>query len=877
MIINPKKISDVVLVYDQYYSKKPKAVPLALKRMALCCGLCLCSMMFVLAEYNLPVSPVVTALQSVLFSAGFSLLFLFFKKRFAVPSVLVLGTLIVLFVREEFMEKLSYFSDALWLVMDGRFVPGRILTDHDISTLTSDNLMYCEGVELGFGIIVFFFSMITAGCMFSKPHILPSLAVWIVLWIPPLMSEKFTFSFWIILALSLYMAAYAYATVYCDGTALCGGKYSSAIQNNERIFLKSLRKAPYLKRVGMRSVYYSKYFSVTMYTAAVFATIGLISANVFLNSDGIDYKELYDFIENIGNRSPFTNPFDNGEADDWFTDVQEHISSSSPTLSITSPGTGNQKILSVTNDSSAVVYLRGDIGIDFKGNSWTSPVNDEPKKWKDSGLSEFYRPVELSVLNTLQQMLYGESNSIVKSEVTVEYLCDSTITFLPAYSMDFGYFDSEMFSVYGDFVIRTSDSYDRIEKVDCTALVPVYTNMDDTGNSAIENLRSAAELATQHGGIADVINGGYFLGHYNVLDRYEEYVNDAYLSIGYDDLLMINDFLNESGLGSMLYGAAFDKDEIVSRYQKAALVAEYLRSNYTYSLNADNGRDDPLYSFLNDTKSGHCAMYASSMTLIMRSIGIPARYCTGFVVTPNGGTPTILRSKNLHAWCEVYLNELGWVTFDPTSSSQTGSTEGELNSSESVSSEISSDVSSDTSSEESSDISSVPSESESEEFSSFVPQTSSGVDNNSTDIKVNVVPYVLIIAALLAIAAVVVLIVRFYKNLGKRAVAAIKKIRASQNSEMLLEKILMVMSLCGVTPDNGEMPCKFYTRAEKYFGCSITDYKDILEAVAFSNTPIDKTDCARLAGLLERLYEAAEKRLNTMERIRLRLSVIRRK
>lgn len=874
MVINAKKISDVVLVYDQYYAKKPNAALLLVKRVALCCALCLCAMMFLLAEYDLPVSSAVTAVQSVLFSAGFSLLFSFVKKRFAIPSVLALGGLIVLFIRESFMYKLSYFMDALWLLMDGRFVPGRMFTEHELDMLNATSLMYCEGVELGFGLIVFFFTMITAACMFVKPRILPSFFVWVLLWLPVLISEKFTFSVWIIPALALYMSAIAYCLVYSDGTALCGGKYKGAVIYNEQTFEKSVKKAPLVKQIEMRSVYYSKYQSLVMYVMAVFAALGIVAGNIF-DTKGIDYTPLYEFVRSIEQKTFFSNPFEQTQEEDWFTNTDdgEADKDGSPTLSIATPGRGNAKILSVTNPSDYAVYLRGDIGIRFEDNSWTSPVKEEPPLWKSSGLAEFYRPAEVLVLNTLQNMADEENKSVAEAEIEIEYLRNSTVTFLPAYTMDFGYFDSEMFTVYGDFVIRASEDYDRIDSVKCTALVPVYTNMDDSSQSAMDSLTSAAELATAHGGIADVINSGYFPDEYESLDRYREYVESTYLEISDEDAEMINNFLFESGLKEEF--SVLASSEIDLRYKYASMTADYLRSNYTYSLNAENGKENPLEAFLTETKSGHCALYASAMTLAMRSMGIPARYCTGFVVTPNDGEPTILRSKNLHAWCEVYLNELGWVTFDPTSSSQTGSTEPTPGTSESSSEPESSDES--TSSEISSESSEPASESSENSSSSEVSSENSEYVPPAES-YVNIWPYIFIILVISLVSIVPqVLIIRFYDSHAKKAVVALKKIRASQNSDIILGKILLIMEICGFTPSAGEMPDKFYARAEEFFGCSITDYKEVLEESAFSRGVVDKTECARLAGLLERLYVSAERRSDMFDKIKLRRAIASKK
>lgn len=880
MVINAKKFSDVVLVYDRYYTKKPKPVLLILERVALCCGLCLCAMMFLLAEYRLQISPLLAGGMSVLFSAGFSLLFVFVKKRFAIPAVVAIVGIVALFSREEIAERIPYISDAFWLLLDGRFVPGKVLADHEPELLTPDNPAFNDAVTLGFLLIVFLFCMVTAACLSGKANIFPSLIVWILLWVPVLISEKFTFSLWFIPALAMYMGSFALTTVYGQGIALgggLGGSYREAVVRGERSFSNSLARASYFKQVQMRTAYYSKYFSAVMYVMAVFAAIGITAGSALSSSQGFDYTKLYDFVKSLGERSPIANPFDKGQGEEWFTDAAQGTAAHTQSLSIITPGRGNQRILSVKNTGNTVVYLRGDIGIDFTGENWTSPVSEEPKYWREYGLSEYYRPVEVQVLQTLQGILYADKRrcSVNTADVTVDYLCDSTVTFLPAYTSDFGYFDNEMFNIYGDFVARVDESYERMDSVFCTALVPDYTNMDDSSSEAgLESLRGAAALAKPMGGISDVINGGYFSGHYQAFNEYREYVMATYLSVPPKYKAMISEYSEISGLDDMAYLIRSQEDDtIVESYRIASEVADYLRSHYTYSLDTDNRVENPLNNFLNVTKSGHCAMYASSMTLILREMGIPARYCTGFVVKPNGGEATVLRSKNLHAWVEVYLDELGWVTFDPTSSSQTGETPGVIDRPDfpsvtpSAPSESTSNDSSDSESEISEKSDSASDSREDSELSEGEPPHD----------KPNVLPYILAILAVTAAIVPIVLAVRFYKQLKVRAAGAVRKIRAGGNTDILLEKIHTVMKICGVRQKPGELPGRFYARAEKAFGCSITDYKDVIQAAAFGDKRLDTTDCARLAGLLERLYDAAEKQLKPMGRVRLRMAMLSRK
>jgi hypothetical protein len=66
------------------------------------------------------------------------------------------------------------------------------------------------------------------------------------------------------------------------------------------------------------------------------------------------------------------------------------------------------------------------------------------------------------------------------------------------------------------------------------------------------------------------------------------------------------------------------------------------------------------------SKHGYCEHYASTMAILLRMQGVPARVAEGFLPsTPVGGVETILKSAS-HAWVEVYFPGYGWVTFDPT-------------------------------------------------------------------------------------------------------------------------------------------------------------------------------------------------------------------
>jgi hypothetical protein len=72
--------------------------------------------------------------------------------------------------------------------------------------------------------------------------------------------------------------------------------------------------------------------------------------------------------------------------------------------------------------------------------------------------------------------------------------------------------------------------------------------------------------------------------------------------------------------------------------------------------------------FLFDIRKGHCEYFASSMAVMLRSIGIPARLVNGFRAGEYNslGNNWIVRQYHAHSWVEAYFPPYGWIEFDPT-------------------------------------------------------------------------------------------------------------------------------------------------------------------------------------------------------------------
>lgn len=110
-----------------------------------------------------------------------------------------------------------------------------------------------------------------------------------------------------------------------------------------------------------------------------------------------------------------------------------------------------------------------------------------------------------------------------------------------------------------------------------------------------------------------------------------------------------------------------------SDWGSAAIICNFLKNNYTYYLQNKEVEGDRISKFLFEDKAGICQDFATSMTLMCRSIGIPAKYVTGYRATEkNKETGNyIIREKDAHAFVEVYIAGYGWMSFDPTPDSST--------------------------------------------------------------------------------------------------------------------------------------------------------------------------------------------------------------
>lgn len=108
-----------------------------------------------------------------------------------------------------------------------------------------------------------------------------------------------------------------------------------------------------------------------------------------------------------------------------------------------------------------------------------------------------------------------------------------------------------------------------------------------------------------------------------------------------------------------------------------AYILYVLHSNTTYTLSPgwSSFNQDITECFLFERGKGFCEHYAATATLLYRLYGIPARYATGYIVSPSaftqqadGSYSAVVTDESAHAWVEIFLKDYGWTPVEVTPS-----------------------------------------------------------------------------------------------------------------------------------------------------------------------------------------------------------------
>jgi hypothetical protein len=109
--------------------------------------------------------------------------------------------------------------------------------------------------------------------------------------------------------------------------------------------------------------------------------------------------------------------------------------------------------------------------------------------------------------------------------------------------------------------------------------------------------------------------------------------------------------------------------------EKIRALQHFFDTKFSYSVwmgadKAPGANQTALSRFLLQSRSGHCEYFASATVLLLREMGIPARYAVGYAVDERSGRGYVVRERDAHAWCLVWnAAAQRWEDFDTTPAS----------------------------------------------------------------------------------------------------------------------------------------------------------------------------------------------------------------
>lgn len=149
--------------------------------------------------------------------------------------------------------------------------------------------------------------------------------------------------------------------------------------------------------------------------------------------------------------------------------------------------------------------------------------------------------------------------------------------------------------------------------------------------------------------------------YYEVQEAYRREIAAAYTAVPEETLPRLTRFCAENPVESPEQATLL----ILSVLQSSAV---YTRTPGLFPLN-----EDPVEYFLFEGQAGYCQHFASAAVLMYRLYGIPARYATGYAVSPSdftrqedGSYLAVVTDESAHAWPEIFMTDYGWVPIEVT-------------------------------------------------------------------------------------------------------------------------------------------------------------------------------------------------------------------
>lgn len=331
------------------------------------------------------------------------------------------------------------------------------------------------------------------------------------------------------------------------------------------------------------------------------------------------------------------------------------------------------------------VLLKGFCGSDYADGRWTYEQDKFEKACEQAGYTQEEAALLLlqaeydEFADRVKRGIYASYSVVAQDQQNVQYTdrskettTDYTIAYtgirgkdayLP-YVLDISESESsERLQLWGDASVRKPWGLDQIQvhawnqKLNADAY---YVLLGMNWGSYVPRQKKTAKQKEKR----------------ELLRWYRDYVYDTYLGVP-DEVAFLGHIeqwlYGVSGMTQSGYIDDYMEVPYVYGYIGQA-VAEELARNLNYNLHLDPVPEgmDPLDYFVTENKQGYCVHFASTAALILRKIGIPARYVSGYVAKktefrPDGnGYTAVVRDWHAHAWVEIYIGGTGWVPIDVT-------------------------------------------------------------------------------------------------------------------------------------------------------------------------------------------------------------------
>lgn len=299
------------------------------------------------------------------------------------------------------------------------------------------------------------------------------------------------------------------------------------------------------------------------------------------------------------------------------------------------------------------IYLKGYSGSHYTGSSWERTELEDREK-----LSAYYSMLENTGFRP--QLSTGSFWQLYEKgargeTVTIENIsAGGKYFFVPYFSLPSEEYEGLEY-VDDSFVLAGKDKLYSFRSFDGMRA--------DVLGDADETLLSMPDLLSEAVG-----SGDYDLNRFNSSHK-------TYHSIIFSTCLDAGDM--NSRLAYEVFGEEYFADT-VPLYTFIADMRKYFSDNYTYSLKAGMlpEGEDFVRRFMSDSNKGSCTHFASAAVLLFRSIGIPARYAEGFVISssdiasgeknPDGSVTVSVPDSSAHAWAEIYIMDYGWIPVEMT-------------------------------------------------------------------------------------------------------------------------------------------------------------------------------------------------------------------